>query len=435
MVALTNRPVVLPSQIVFETRSRGILAALLSLAASALVACTSLPTHNDARLPVELSRTLGVPQAEFRWVASVDWSPHEGWWWPSLGEDFLHGMLSVSRTGVLTDDALIIARSGDFTVSYRVVQRIALDDIERVTLLGQGVVVLKRRGSSDLRDYVRVLSGDPWLNDTFRFSSPELAQTLVRQLQARIPPAPSRWRPESPGIDVGRTVALLTPRAAPVVSYPPPPGTADKGAVRSTGKVAKELLGAGTGLGTLSPAAGLPFGVAAIIVQAAGSLAGSVQGTMRENSEPEARAARARSKALQNTNLPSAEASVVANRILLEALASQIAAIETAGQPNEHSMLLVPVDEVETGTPDIASARAALTEDGFAFVWQLQVTKIELRVVTVGPEGPVTDPEVAMRVGIRLHKTRVGAAPDGAHREEAIELEDTGEALDLSEWA
>ena len=344
-------------------------------------------------------------------------------------------MLSLSRTGVLTDDELIIARSGDFTVSYRVVERIALAEIERVTLLDPAVVVLKRRGSGEIRDYVRVMGSDPWLNDTMGGPSPDLAQTLVSLLRARVPPAGARWRPELSAQDLGRTVALLTPRAAPVVSFPPPPGSADKGAVEGTGTAAKELLQAGTGLGTRSPAAGLPFGIAALIVEGAGTFAGAVQGTVRENSEPEARAARARLDAVQHASVPSAETSVLANRILLEALSSRIAALDAAALPDDRRSLLVAVQEVAIGTPDIASARAALAEDGFAFVWQLQITNIELRVMTAGADGPVADPQVALRVRTRLHKARASARPDAARDASTTELEETGEALPLSVWS
>jgi hypothetical protein len=433
-VGTTNRPIPAPRLAGLGTDGRSVLAALF-LAVFALVGCSSIPRHNDERLPAELSRTLGAPRSDFRWVAAVDWSQHDGWWWPGMGEDFLHGMLSLSRTGVLTDDALIIARSGDFTVSYRVVQRIALDEIERVTLLENATVVLKRRGSGELRDYVRVMRSDPWLNDLFGGPSPELAQTLFGLLRARVPLAQSRWRPELPAQDLGRTVALLTPKAAPLVSFPPPPGSADKGAVQGTGTVAKELLQAGTGLGTLSPPAGLPFGIAALIVQGAGSFAGAVQGTVRENSEPEARAARARLDALQQASLPSAETSAVANRILLEALSSRIGAVEAANLPDDHRSLLVAVQEAETGRLDLASARAALAEDGFASIWQLQVTNIDLRVTTAGAEGSVANPQVALRIRARLHKARAGAGPDGAHDANTTELEETGEALPLSVWS
>ena len=162
------------------------------------------------------------------------------------------------------------------TVSYRVLQRIALDDIERVTLLDDGIVILKRRGSGELRDYLRVLSNDPWLADQLLFwPSAELADSLTRQLKTGRGPAPSRWRPDSLPSDSGRTVALLTPRAAPIVTFAPPPGSADRGAVAGTGEMAKALLGAGEGLGTLSPQVGLPLGIAGIVVQAAGSLAGA----------------------------------------------------------------------------------------------------------------------------------------------------------------
>jgi hypothetical protein len=149
--------------------------------------CTSLPKKGDPRLQAELSRTLGVPQAEFRWVAAVDWSRHEGWWRPSVGVDLFRGTVGLflgdaTSTGVLTDDALVIARSGDFSVSYRVLQRIALDDIERVTLLDDGIVVLKRH-ASEVRDYVRVLSTDPWLAITLA-AKPSLVN--VRKTFCRI---------------------------------------------------------------------------------------------------------------------------------------------------------------------------------------------------------------------------------------------------------
>jgi hypothetical protein len=420
---------------------RVVLAAILSLVAFEFSGCASVPRKGDPRLQAELSRTLGVPQAEFRWVAAVDWSRHEGWWQPSIGVDLFRGTVGLflgeaTSTGVLTDDALVIARSGSFSVTYSVLQRIALNDIERVTLLDDGIVVLKRHASGEVRDYVRVLSTDPWLADQFLDSpSLELAQELTRQLQARVRPTPSRWRPESQAHDSGRTVALLTPRAAPVVSFPPPPGSADKGAVAGTSEVAKELFGWGMALGTLSPSAGLPFGIAAIVTQAAGSLAGAAQGTLHEMSEPEARAARARLEAVQRAGLPSAESSVVAHRMLLEALAARIAPSEAVGAVDDGSMLLVPIDEAETGTPDIASARAALAEDGFAFVWQLQVTTIEFRVVTAGGEGPIADPQVLMRIGARLQKTRAGAAPDNAMGANVTELEDVGGAVALKEWA
>jgi hypothetical protein len=179
----------------------------------------------------------------------------------------------------------------------------------------------------------------------------------------------------------------------------------------------------------------LPFGIAAIVTQATGSLAGAVHGTLHEMSEPEARAARARLEAVQRAGLPSAEASVAAHRMLLEALAARILPAEAVGAADDASVLLVPVDEAETGTPDIASARAALAEDGFAFVWQLQVTTIELRVVTAGGEGPIADPQVQMRIGARLQKTRAGAAPDKAIDASVTELEDVGGALALKEWA
>jgi hypothetical protein len=245
-----------------------------------LVGCSGVPFKGDPRLKAELSRTLGVPQSKFQWVAAVDWSRHERWWQPNLGADLFRGTFGVllfdaTSTGVLIDDALVIARSGSMvTVSYRVLQRIALDDIERVTLLDDGIVILKRRGSGELRDYLRVLSNDPWLADQLLFwPSAELADSLTRQLKTGLGPAPSRWRSDSLPSDSGRTVALLTPRAAPIVTFAPPPGSADKGAVAGTGEMAKALLGAGEGLGTLSPQVGLPLGIAGIVVQAAGSLA------------------------------------------------------------------------------------------------------------------------------------------------------------------
>lgn len=438
---MTDRPVHLRGALALAMGTRAVLAAVLSLVSFGLLGCTSLPTKGDPRLQAELSRTLGVPQSEFRWVAAVDWSRHEGWWRPNFGVDLFRGTVGLflgdaTSTGVLTDNALVIARSGDFSVSYRVLQRIELDDIERVTLLDDGIVVLKRRASGEVRDYVRVLSTDPWLADQLLDSpSPGLAQALTRQLQARVRPAPSRWRPELTTHQGGRTVALLTPRAAPVVSFPPPPGAADKGAVAGTGEVAKELLGAGEGLGTLSPAAGLPFGIAAIVTQAAGSLAGAVHGTLREMSEPEASAARARLEAVQRAGLPSAEASVVAHRMLLDALAARIVPAEASGASDDGRVLLVPVDEAETGTLDIASAHAALAEDGFASVWQLQITTIEFRVVTAGGDGPISNPQVLMRVGVRLQKSRAGVAPNKANAASVTELEDVGGALALNEWA
>lgn len=425
----------------FSAARRAVLAAMLSPLGFGFLGCASVPKKGDPRLQAELSRTLGVPQAEFRWVAAVDWSRHEGWWRPSLGVDLLRGTVGVflgdaTSTGVLVDDALVIARSGAFSVSYRVLQRIALGDIERVTLLDDHIVVLKRRASGEVRDYVRVLSTDPWLADQLLNSpSPELAEALTRQLQARVRPVPSRWRPELPADEGERTVALLTPRSAPVVSFTPPPGSADKGAVAGTGTVTKELLGAGEGLGALSPPVGLAFGVAALVTQAAGSLAGAVRGTLREMSEPEARAARARLEAVQHAGLPSAEASVVAHRLLLEALAARVVPSGVAGAADGNSVLLVPVDEAETGTPDIASARATLAEDGFASVWQLEVTTIEFRVVTAGGEGSIADPQVLMRIGARLQKMRAGEAANKATGASVTELDDVGGALALTEWA
>ncbi len=415
---------------------RVLLPLLLGLAGLGLAACSSVPIKGDPRLPAELSRTLGVSQSEFLWVAAVHWSRHEGWWQPNLAGDMWRGTFGMlfgeeTSTAVLTRDALVIARSGSFSVSYHVQERIALDEIERVTLLDRGIVVLKRRAGGELRDYLRVLRTDPWLSDQFLDQpSPGLAQALAQQLAARVRPAASRWRPETPA----PVVALLTPRAVPRVSVPPPPGSADKGAVAGTGEVTKELLGAGEGLGTLSPPAGLSFGLAALVTQAAGSLAGAVRGTVQELSDAQARAARARLEAVRRAGLPATDTGTFAHRMLLESLATRIDPIEAAGAADGSSVLMVAVDEAETGTPDTASARAALAEDGFAAVWQLQVTTIEFRVVSAGTSEPVDDPEVQMRVGVRLQKFRAGAAPGPADEADARALEDAGEALALSAW-
>lgn len=348
------------------------------------------------------------------------------------------GMLlgDTTSTGVLTDDALVIARSGAFSVSYRVLQRVALEDIERVTLLDDGIVVLKRRSRGELRDYLRVLRTDPWLSDQLvNQPSPALARALAEQLRARVRPAPSRWRPEAPARDGAPVAALLTPRAAPTVSFPPPPGSADKGALAGTGTAAKELLGAGEGVGVVSPPAAAAFGIAAIVTQAAGSLAGAVRGAVQEMSTPQARAARARLEAVQRAGLPAAETTVIAHRLLLEALAARIVPADAAHAAGDGSVRLVGVDETETATPDIASAHAALAEDGFDAVWQLQVTTIEFRVVSTGAEGPVADPQVQMRVAVRLQKTHAGELPGKADAAELTELEDVGRAAPLTDWA
>jgi len=402
--------------------------------------CSSLPVKGDPRLKAELSRTLGVPQGEFQWVAAVDWSRHEGWWQPSFGADFFRGTIGLflgdaTSTGVLLEDALVIARSSDFSVSYRVLQRIALEDIERVTLLDDGIVVLKRSGSGEVRDYVRVLSVDPWLADQLLFGpSVELAESLTRQLKARVRPPPSRWRPEPLPGDKERTVALLTPRAVPVVTFPPPPGSADKGPVAGTGATAKGLLQAGEGLGTLSPQLGLPLGVAGMVVQAVGSLAGAAQGSLSELSEPDARAASARLEALQKAGLPTAELSTLANGMLLEAIASRVARADAPGAADDVDAL-VPIEEAKTGAPDNFAARAALGEDGFDRVWQLEVTAIELRVVTPVGDGPVADPQVAMRIVARLQRSRSGAAFGKGRDIASTEIDDVGAALALHDWA
>lgn len=419
---------------------RVLLPLLLGLAGLGLAACSSVPTKNDPRLPAELSRTLGVAPSEFLWVAAVHWSRHDGWWQPNLAGDMWRGTLGMlfgeeTSTAVLTRDALVIARSGSFSVSYRVQQRIGLDEIERVTLLDRGIVVLKRRNAGERRDYLRVLRSDPWLADQFLDRpSPGLAQDLAQQLRARVRPAASRWRPDTPAQDAARVVALLTPRAVPRVTVAPPPGSADKGAVAGTGAVAKELLGAGEGIGTLSPPAGLSFGLAALVAQAAGSLAGAVRGTVQELSDAQARAARARLEAVRRAGLPATETGTFAQRVLLESLATRIAPVEAGASDDRSSILLVAVDEAETGAPDPASARAALAEDGFAAVWQLQVTSIEFHVVSAGTSEPVDDPRVQMRVGVRLQKTRAGAAPGPADEADQRVLEDAGEALALSAW-
>ena len=418
-------------------RRRTLLGAGAALALLGLHGCSSRPLYDDPRLPAELSRTLGVSRDAWRWFAAVDWSRHEGWWQQSVGVDALRatfGMFvgDLSSTGLLTDDALVIARAANFSIGYRVLQRIPLSEIERATLLEDGMVVLKRRGAGEVRDYVRVLEGDPWVADQVA-RSPDLerAKALVRELQARITPTPARWRP--PDVTGRDVVALMTPRAIPALRLPPPPGSADKGPVSGTGSVAKGLLGAGQGLGTISPAAGLPFGLAAVVVGAAGSLVGAVQGAVREATEPEARAAKARLDAVQRSGLPQAIGGVLAHRMLLNAVAARLPP-HSASASHSRGVLLVPVDEAETGARDATAARAALAEDGFTAVRQLEVMAIELRVVSATAGESTADPQMLMRVAARLTEYQAGVPPVETGKP-AIEIEDVGAALPLSSWA
>jgi len=118
--------------------------------------------------------------------------------------------------------------------------------------------------------------------------------------------------------------------------------------------------------------------------------------------------------------------------MLLEAIASTIARIDATAAADDVEAL-VPIDEAGMGAPDNFSARAALAEDGFDAVWQLEVTTIELRVATPIGDTAEADPQVAMRIGARLQKSR--AAPAVAKGRDSTQLDDVGEPLALHEWA
>ncbi len=403
-------------------------------AALGLAGCASLPEGNDPRMHAELSRVLGVPESAYRWIAAVDWSVRESGWQPSFGVDLFRGTFGMllgdsTSTGVLTDDALVIARAGHFSISFRVLQRIPVADIDRVTLLGGGIVAIRRRGSGELRDYVRVLVGDPWLADEL-IDRPSYvsSESLVRTLRARIHPSPARWCP--PVATGSQVVALLVPRAPPAVTVPPPPGLADKGPVSGTGGAAKALLQAGEGLGTLSPPTGLPLGLAALVVGAVGSAAGALHGALRDTTDPRARAAKARLDTVQASGMPRTAGAVLAHRLLIDALAERLAALPP---PSPGGALLVPVDEAEIGAASLAAARAALAEDGFAEAWQLRVAAIDLNIVSAFTE-PTADPLVRMHVEARLQKSRFGEPHSRADDERETQVHDAGDSLPLSTW-
>jgi hypothetical protein len=287
-------------------------------------------------MQVELARVVGVPLEAIRRVTPVDWSVHDGWYRPGIGYE-VSGLsrmwLSIMTLGLapgtttstvaLTDDALVIAKPSIFDARYSLQERIALADVEAVTLFEDGWVVLRRRLRGERRDYLRVLGGDPWLAGTPETrSEPYRADLLAREIRARIAARPARWRPPANGAE--KLVALLTPLAPPVASVLPPPGSASKEPLQGSEQIAKAPSDAAQGLGMLSAPAGLALGLAAVVTYAAGAAGGAVHGSLEERSDPTARAARDRAEAVQRALLPPAGPAPAANGMLRDALAARI---------------------------------------------------------------------------------------------------------------